>query len=357
MIGIVLLTASLAGAERIKDITSIAGIRGNPLRGYGLVIGLDQTGDDSEVSRRVMASILRRLSNINVDVDDISSKSIASVLVTAELPPFGRKGSSLDVTVSIIGNATSLQGGVLHMTPLKGADGEVYAVAQRPLTIGGFGARGENASVTRNHLTVAHVANAATVEREEIAEFVVNGEMKFLLTNPDFTTADRIATAINQLYPGAADALDSGTIRVRLPGDLKQRELAAFIDRVGALNVTVDQPAVVVINERTGTIIVGQHVGISTVGIAHGNLSIVIQEKDFVSQPRPFSNTGDTQTISRTEAEVREEEAPIIVIGQKANVADLARALNAMGLSPRDIIAIFQALKQAGALQAELKVI
>jgi len=355
MLAAVLLVAVGARGERIKDIVDIQGIRSNPLWGYGLVVGLAGTGDDSAASRRALANTLRR-SGLVLDPKDVATKSIASVLVTTELPAFSRRGTSIDVSLSVIGDATSLQGGTLLMTPLLGADGQVYAVAQGPVSVGGFAAGGDNATVTKNHTTVGRIPGGATIECEEIAEFVENGMVTLQLRNADFTTAEQIARAVTAEVGADATAVDAATIRVEIPRDMPRRELSAFVDRMGAIQVQVDLPALVVINARTGTIVVGENVGISMVAISHGNLSIVTQEKDFVSQPAPFSDTGDTATVRRTEIEAHEEGGALQVIPKQVSVSELARALNAMGLTPRDLISIFEALRQAGALQAQLKI-
>jgi flagellar P-ring protein FlgI len=354
----VLLTFALPGrAERIKDIAAIEGIRSNPLLGYGLVVGLNGTGDNSGVSARVLANILRKAGHLALEPKDVASKNIASVWVTAELPPFGRKGSRLDVTVSALGDASSLQGGTLLMTTLLGADQEVYAVAQGQISVGGFSASGESSSISKNHPTVGRIPTGATVEKEELADFVEDGILTLHLRNPDFTTADRLAKAINTVYRDSSHAADAGTVRVQIPKTLARSDLAGFIDRIGAMNVEVDTPAVVVINARTGTIVVGEHVGISTVAIAHGNLSIVTEEKDFVSQPvAPFTNQATSERVHRTDLSVSEGAGSLAVVRRQVSVAELARALNALGLTPRDLISIFNALKEAGALQAELKI-
>ena len=356
-----LLAVLLAGsaslrAERIKDIADVKGVRGNPLWGYGLVVGLNGTGDDSEVSRRALANILRR-SGLVLNPKDVSSKNVASVMVTAELQPFARKGSRMDVTVSTIGNSNSLQGGTLLITPLAGADGEVYAVAQGPLSVGGFSAGGKNATVTKNHVTVGRVPSGATVEREELANFIEDDTITWTLRNPDFATATMMAQAINKAMPKAARAVDAGAIRVTLPSRTSIEDATATINRIGMIDVQVDQPAVVVINERTGTIVVGQNVTISLVAISHGSLSIIKQEKESVSQPAPFSRAGTTEKVNRTEISATEEGGAVQVVPRSLSVAELARALNALGLTPRDLVSIFEALKEAGALQAALKVI
>jgi flagellar P-ring protein FlgI len=340
--------------ERIKDIADVKGVRGNPIWAYGLVIGLNGTGDDSPLSRRALTNILRR-SGLVLDPADLASKNIASVIVTAELPPFGRSGSQIDVTVSAIGNATSLQGGTLLTTPLVAADGQVYAVAQGPVSIGGFSASGENATVSKNHATAGRVPNGATIEKEELATFVENGALLLQLRNPDFTTARNVAQAVADVQQGAT-AVDAATIRVPINPKFSRAETVALIDRISNLDVKVDQPAIVVINERTGTIIVGEKVTISSVAISHGNLSIVTEEKDYVSQPLPFSEKGSTEKVHRTDIQVKEDKGKMVVV-PRVSVSELAKALNAMGMTPRDLIAIFEALRQAGALQAQLKVI
>jgi flagellar P-ring protein precursor FlgI len=288
---------------------------------------------------------------------DVASKNVAFVTVTAELGPFSRCGTTLDVTVSATGTSTNLQGGTLLLTSLQGADGQVYAVAQGSLVLGGFAASGAKSSISQNHATVGRIPGGATVEREELAAFVDEaGALTLSLRNADFSTAESVRTVINSLYPAAAETVDGGTVRVRVPSDLPRRELAALVDKIGNLEAKVDTPAIVVINERTGTVVVGQNVGIAMVAISHGNLSIITQEKEDVSQPLPFSRAGTTEKTQRTEITAVEEMGSLHVVPRQVSVAELARALNAMGLSPRDLISIFAALRQAGALQAQLKV-
>jgi flagellar P-ring protein precursor FlgI len=355
LLAVLALAAASASAERIKDIVDIKGVRGNPLWGYGLVVGLNSTGDNSETSRRALTNLLRR-KGLVLNPSELSSKNIASVVVTTELPAFGRRGSHIDVTVSTIGSASSLQGGKLLMTELVGADGQVYAVAQGSLSVGGFAASGEGASVVKNHPTVGRITAGAIVEREEVAEVIENGEVALLLRNPDYTTATRMAEAISKLYERSSTAADAGTVRIRLPKGIDQSNLSVFLDRVGALTVATDSPALVVINERTGTIIVGENVGVSKVAISHGSLSIVTQEHESVSQPTPFSKTGSTEKTKETEVKAIEGKGTLHVVERTVSVSELARSLNAMGLTPRDLIAIFEALKKAGALQAELRI-
>jgi flagellar P-ring protein precursor FlgI len=346
--------AAPLGAEYVRDITDVKGVRGNPLHGFGLVIGLSGTGDNSPASKQAMASYLRRM-GIVLKPEDLASKNIASVVVTAELGPWNRRDSRIDVTVSAIGSASSLQGGELLMTELRGADGQVYAVAQGPVSTGGYSASGEKATIVKNHPTVARIPGGATVEREELGRYVEQGEVTLLLRNADFATVSKIAEAVNKLHPQSAYAPDPGTIRVKLPRTVGEKNVSAFLARIGALEVDSEMPAVVIINERTGTIIVGANVGISKVAISHGNLSIITQERERASQPMPLSRTGTTERLKETRLKAIEEKGTLNVVNRTVTVSDMARALNAMGLTPRDLIAIFEALKQAGALQAELK--
>lgn len=354
MIGVVL--TGTAVAERVKDIVTIQGVRDNPLSGIGLVIGLNGTGDNSEASRRAMTNLMRR-SGLVLEPADLSSKNIAMVVVTAKLPPFGRKGSTIDVSVSCVGNCTSLQGGTLLVTPLTALDGNVYAVAQGPISIGGFSASGQNATVTMNHTTVGDIPNGATIEKEELADIVDNGVVTLQLHNPDFGTVKHIVEALNKVFPDSAAAEDAGAVKVKMPEKLSKTKTIEFIDKVCNVDVEVDNAAIVVINEKDGTVIVGENVGISAVAISHGNLSVVTQEKQSVSQPGPFSKGGTTEKINNTEIAATEGNGALRVVEKKVKVQELAKALNAMGLTPRDLIAIFKALKQAGALQAQLKII
>lgn len=347
----------IARAERIKDITEIQGIRGNILTGVGLVIGLNGTGDGSEMSKRLLANLMRNKNILNLLPADTVATNIAAVLVTADLGPNSLKGSKVDVTVSALQGASSLQGGYLFRTNLRGDDELVYAIAQGPVLIGGFAVSGKSSSITKNHTTVGRIPDGAVVENEELASYVIKGEVTLMLRNEDFSTAENIRQAINSLYPDSVTRIDARNVRVKIPSGIKEIEIAKFMHSIGVLQVEVDQPAMIVINERTGTIVVGENVGISMVGISHGNLSIITEEREFVSQPTPFSNTGTTETIQRTAQTVIEEKVPLTIVPKQVSVSELARALNAMGLTPRDLISIFQALKAKGALQAELKVI
>ena len=344
--------------ERIKDIVDIHGIRGNPLKGIGLVIGLSGTGDTTVLSRQILTSILRD-SGIVLEPSDLSGGNIAVVMVTTELGPFDRVGSRIDVDVSAIGDAKSLQGGMLLPTPLKGLDGQVYAVAQGGVSIGGWAAIGDKASVTKNHQTVGRIPDGAIVEQEEIATFVeeIAGSRIIMLNlrNSDFSTAQRISESINQIYPDSASVVDAGNVTIRVPDEVSRTGIAGFIDEVTLREVRVDAPAVVVINERTGTIVVGENVGISAVAISQGSLVVKIQETEYVSQPiAPFSDSGTTERVPETIIGVEEREGHLIPVSRSVTVSELAKTLNAIGATPTDMIAIFNALKKSGALQAKL---
>jgi flagellar P-ring protein precursor FlgI len=356
---VVLLSAVEVGqCERIKDIVDIQGIRSNPLVGIGLVVGLAGTGDTTLLSRQMLTNILRD-SGLVLSPDNLTGGNIAVVMVTAELGPFAREGSQIDVDVSAIGDAKSLQGGMLLPTPLKGLDGQVYAVAQGGVSIGGWAASGDKASITKNHQTVGRIPDGAIVEKEEIATFVEYIADHRLITlnlrNIDFSTAERISEAINQTFPNSAAVVDAGTIIVKVPSEVSRTGIAGFIDDITKHEVKVDIPAVVVINERTGTIVVGENVGISTVAISQGSLVIKIKESAIVSQPiAPFSDAGTTEVIPETILGVEEKEGYLIPVTRAVTVSELAKTLNAIGATPRDLIAIFNALKKAGALQAKL---
>jgi flagellar P-ring protein precursor FlgI len=356
---IVLLNLVEAGqGERIKDIVDIQGIRSNPLTGIGLVIGLAGTGDSTLPSRQVLTSIFRN-SGLVLSPEDLTGGNIAIVMVTGQLGPFARKGSRIDVDVSVVGDAKSLQGGMLLPTPLKGLDEQVYAVAQGGVSIGGWTASGGAASVTKNHQTVGRIPDGAIVEKEEIATFVEDlGGHRFItlnLRNSDFSTAERISKVINQTCPNSSVVADAGTIKVKVPTEISQAGIAGFIGDITKAEVKVDTPAVVVINERTGTIVVGENVGISTVAISQGSLVIKIKETPIVSQPiAPFSDAGETKVVPDTMIGIEEKEGYLIPVSRAVTVSDLAKSLNGIGATPRDLIAIFNALKKAGALQAKL---
>jgi flagellar P-ring protein precursor FlgI len=352
---------SFAEAERIKDIVEIQGVRSNPLSGVGLIVGLSSTGDSTMPSQQMLTNILRR-SGLVLSPDQLKGGNIALVMVTAELGPFSREGSRIDVDVSSIGDAKSLQGGILMPTALEGLDGQVYAVTLAAgVSLGGWTASGEKASITKNHQTVGRIPNGAIVEREEIASFVETVAGRRMLTlnlrNNDFTTAQRICRSINEIYPVSSAVADAGTIKVEIPHQITDAGIAGFIDRITSAEVTVDMPAVVVINEKTGTIVVGQNVGISAVAISQGSLVVKIKETPIVSQPTaPFSDAGETKVVQETAVSIEEKEGYLIPVSRTVTVAELAKTLNAIGATPRDLIAIFNALKKAGALQARLEI-
>ena len=347
-------------SERIKDIVDIQGIRSNPLSGVGLVIGLAGTGDKTLPSQQMLVNILRA-SGLVFSPTDITGGNIAIVMVTAQLGPFASVGSQIDVDVSAVGDAKSLQGGKLLPTPLRGLDGQVYAVANGGVSIGGWAASGDTASITKNHQTVGRIPGGAIVEKEEISSFVEyiagNRFITLNLRNNDFSTAEQISKAINQIYPNIATVIDAGTIKVRIPDEISQVGIAGFIVDITTSNVKVDIPAMVVINERTGTIVVGENVGISEVAISQGSLVIKIKETANVSQPTaPFSDAGTTEVVPETLLSVEERDGYLITVPQTVTVSELAKTLNAIGATPTDLIAIFNALKKAGALQAKLEI-
>ncbi len=352
-----LLLPALANAVRIKDITDIEGVRTNQLVGYGLVVGLNGTGDGikSEFTFQSVSSMLDKM-GINVDPDDIKIENVAAVMVTADLPTFSRAGRRIDVIVSSLGDAESLYGGTLLFSPLKGADGKVYAVAQGPLVIGGFSAGGAESSVQKNFPTVGRVINGAIIEKEISNNFAQKEMLTFALHNPDFTTVSRMTEVINAaLLDRVAVAPDAGTVKVKVP-EKYLGNLVWLVSMIEGLNVSTDSIAKVVINERTGTVVVGKDVKITTIAIAHGNLSVAIRESASVSQPLPFSD-GETVTIPETDISVKEEKKKLMLIESGVSIGELVRALNLLGVSPRDLITIFQSLKASGALQAELETI
>ncbi len=355
-----LLLAGTGEAVRLKDIASVKGVRSNYLVGYGLVVGLNDTGDGTSptFTAQSLASFLKKL-GINTPASTFNVKNVAAVALTAELPPFARVGSKIDVTASTIGDAESLLGGTLLLSPLRGADGEVYAVAQGAVSLGGgfafAGATGTG--VQRNHPTGGLVTNGATVEREIGQQFWRRQAIRLALHNPDFTTVARVVAAINGAFGDqVATARDSGTVDIKIQGvSTNAVQAMAEIER---LEVVTDQLAKVVINERTGTIVMGENVRISTVAISHGNLNIVIREDSLVSQPEAFApDSATTQIIPQTEITVTQERRNIVILQKTVSIGDVVRGLNAIGVSPRDLIAILQALKAANALDATIELI
>lgn len=349
------LTGFGAGT-RVKDLVTIAGARDNQLVGYGLVSGLVGEGDKNPVyTVQSVANLLQRF-GVAVPATTLQAKNVAAVMVTADIPAFFKPGARLDVHVSSMGDAKTLQGGILLQTPLLGADGQVYAVAQGALSVGGFsaGVGGPGgASVQKNHPTVAQIIGGALVEREIPATIVQDHQLELLLREPDFTSAARLASAVNEKFPGSSRAMDSTTVRVRLPDRMEGAPIE-FIASLEAIEVTPDTPARIIINERTGTIVANSRIKISSCAVSHGNLTINIASSLNVSQPNPFSNTGTTTVTPSTATTATEHQATLIPLPELPTVEKVAASLNALGVTPRDIMSIFQAMKQAGALQAEL---
>jgi flagellar P-ring protein precursor FlgI len=353
----ILALATAAHATRVKDLVDVEGVRGNPLVGYGLVIGLDGTGDGA-ANKAAEDALINMLENLGLTLQpgQVKSGNIAAVMVTAELPPFARQGSKIDLLVSSIGNAKSLQGGTLLMTPLRGGDGHVYAVGQGPLSIGGFSVAQGGDQVQKNHPTVGKIVGGALVERELPYDLNRLSDLSLSLHRADFSTVTRMAEAINQaLGVACAKAVDGSTVTIRVPEKYRGSmiELLAVVE---AVDVSPDRFAKVVVNERTGTIIMGDDVRISRVAISHGSLNIQINEKSEVSQPLPFSK-GETKVNKNVDIDVVEEGGQMHLVGGGVSIGELVRALNAIGATPRDLIAILQAIDEAGALQARLEIL
>ncbi|MEN3185713.1 MAG: flagellar basal body P-ring protein FlgI [Atribacterota bacterium] len=341
---------------RIKDITEVEGVRGNQLVGYGLVVGLSGSGDsqNSLFTNQALGNVLEKL-GLTINSQAVRARNIASVIVTAELPPFVVAGEKIDVMVSSMGDAKSLQGGVLLLTPLKGVDGKVYAVAQGPISVGGFSAGGGGNQVQRNHPTVGVLSGGAIVERTIATDFfnADKGTVTFLLREPDFVTASRVVLAINEELGGdKAKALDANRVEVSVPNHYRGR-ISQLVALLGELPVEPDVPARVVVNERTGTVVIGGNVRILPVAVSHGNLTVTVKTEYKVSQPPPLSG-GETVVVPQEEVRVREEEARLFPVRSGNTIEDLVSVLNSLGVSPRDLIAILQAIKKAGALQGEL---
>lgn len=364
-------------AARIKDIVSIEGIRSNQLFGYGLIIGLNGSGDKGGATFTIqgLANMLEHM-GIHTIAEDVKVKNVAAVIVTATLPPFARIGKKIDVTLSSIGDAKSLQGGTLLLTPLKGVDGKVYALAQGPVLIGGFSAGGvAGGGIIKNHPTVGRISGGATVERNIPLSITGKNELTILLNNPDFNTVTRMANAINSLLgEGNAKPIDSGTLKFSIPKEFQNR-VVNLIAKIGNLEVVPDSVAKITVNEKTGTIVIGENIRIQKVAIAHGNLSIQIKETKEVSQPLPFAPSsrnstptqmeggtivvpgGSTVVTPKSEITVIEEKKGLLLIPEGRTVGELVKALNAIGVTPRDLITILQTMKAAGALQAELEIL
>jgi len=352
-----LLLPTISRAARIKDIAHLEGVRSNQLVGYGLVVGLNGTGDSAatEFTVQSLVNMMERL-GVNVDKTKVKVANVAAVMVTADLPPFAKAGNSMDVLVSSVGDSESLAGGSLLMTPLKGPDGKVYAVAQGSLAVGALAFGGKAATVQKNHPTVGRIPNGAVVEREVAFTLAAEKTLPYRLTQADFTTASRMAAVINDHFGlPVAQTIDGGSLTVQIPLDYQDR-IIDFIAAVEGLEVRPDAVAKIVVNERTGTIVMGEDVRLSTVAVSHANLSLVISETSFVSQPNPLGE-GETVVVPETGIEMVEEKAGLVVMKMGVSIGDVASALNAIGASPRDLIAIFQAIKAAGGLHADLVVL
>jgi flagellar P-ring protein precursor FlgI len=351
------LSSSAHATSRIKDLANIEGVRQNQLIGYGLVVGLNGTGDtlnNIPFTRQSLQAMLERL-GVNIRGQQIRTGNVAAVMVTANLPPFGTQGTRIDVTVSALGDAKSLQGGTLLVTPLLGADGNVYAVGQGSLAISGFQAEGEAAKIVRGVPTVGRISNGAIIERE--IEFALNrlGQVRLSLRNADFTTARRIASAVNDFIgTPTAEPLDPSTVQLTIPQKF-QGNVVALLTEIEQLQVEPDLAAKVVIDERSGIIVMGRDVRVSTVAVAQGNLTVTISEAPQVSQPQAFSR-GTTRVVPRTRIGVQEDGRRLAVVREGVSLQQLVDGLNALGIGPRDMISILQAIKAAGAIQADIEV-
>lgn len=354
-----LMVSDAARAERIKEVATIAGVRTNQLVGYGVVVGLDGTGDQTTQAPFTAQSVINMLARMGVALppgQSLQLKNVAAVTVTADLPPFARIGQPIDITVSSIANAKSLRGGTLLMSPLKGADGQIYAMAQGNIVVGGAGASAGGSSATINHLSVGRIAGGATVEREVPMNLAQGDSVAFELRRTDFGTAQRVVEAINKaMGAGTASAVDGRQVLVKAP--LNPDERVAFLGAVENLNVVpMQQPAKVIVNARTGSVVMNQAVRIDECAVAHGNLSVSITKDTNVSQP-PALSGGQTADASKTSIDIKQEGGALMPVKAGANLADVIKALNALGANPQDLIAILQAMKMSGSLRAELEII
>ncbi len=352
-----LMFALQASADRIKDMASVAGVRSNQIVGYGLVVGLDGSGDKAPYTDQTFRNMMNRFGISIPAGTNLNLKNVAAVSVHADLPAFSKPGQKIDVTVSSIGNAKSLRGGSLLLTSLKGADGKIYAMAQGNLVVGGFGADGaDGSSITVNIPSVGRIPNGASVENTVPSNFSHGDSLTLNLNSPDFTTAKRVQDRINDLLgPGSASALDATSVRVLAPRDPSQR--VNFLSILENLEVEPGlEAARVVINSRTGTIVVGQNVKVLPAAVTHGNLTVTIAEDTGVSQPNPFSQ-GETVVVPQSQVDVEQEPSRMFKFGPAATLNDIVRAVNQVGAAPGDVMAVLEALKQAGALKADLIVI
>lgn len=355
----VLLASPALHAERLKDLATIAGVRENQLTGYGIVVGLDGTGDQTTQTPFTVQSIASMLKQHGVNLPagtSLQLKNVAAVMVTTSLPAFAQPGQTIDITVSSIGNAKSLRGGTLVMTPLKGADGQIYAMAQGNVLVGGVGAQAGGAQTIVNHLSVGKISNGATVERAVPNALGTDNQIRLELKQTDFATASRVVEAINNHFgPGIATALDGRVVRVRTPSSSDQR--VSFIGILQSLDVNPDKgSAKVIMNARTGSVVMNQAVMLEACAISHGNLSVTISNDTQVSQPAPLSG-GQTVVTNNPSVEIRKDPGKVLNVPGGASLAEVVKAMNAIGASPQDLLAILQALKAAGSLRAELEII
>ena len=351
-----LCLAMPAHAARVKDIAAFDGVRDNQLVGYGLVVGLNGSGDSDQTKFPVqsMVNMLEKM-GIIVNRADVKVKNMAAVMVTATLPPFAKQGTKLDVTVSSMGDAKTIAGGTLLMTPLRGADNQVYAVAQGSILTNSFAFGGQGATISKNHPTAGRISAGALVERELPNVLTGKSSLRLNLSQSDFTTASRIVAAINNRFAGSAVSDDGGSVMLRIPEDFATRPVE-FIAQVENIEVVQDAPARVVVNERTGTVVMGDKVRISGVAVSHGNLGLTIKENPKVSQPNPMAK-GETVVVPDTQMKVTEEVRRLSILPEANTIGDVVQGLNLLGVTPRDLISILQAIKAAGALQAELVII
>jgi flagellar P-ring protein precursor FlgI len=352
---LLLILVSTAEAARLKDIAHIEGVRGNQLFGYGLVVGLNGTGDGTSVgfTMRSVANMMERL-GIAVDPENVKVKNVAAVMVTATLPPFARPGLKLDLTLSSMGDAKSLVGGTLLFTQLKGADGNIYVVGQGPVSVGGFSVETGTDTAMQNHPTTAVVSEGGIVERSIPFDLFQSKRVRIVLREPDFTTMTRVVEGINSyLDRPVALALDAASVEIPLLADYA-RDPIGLVARIEQIDVKRDAPAKVIVNEKTGTIVMGEHVTVGRVALAHGNLNISIRGDVQVSQPNALSETGQTAVVLNQDVNVGEEVKQLGILGGKVTLREVIDALNSLGATPRDLISIFTALKHAGALNAEL---
>jgi len=356
---VIIFFSNLCVADRIKDLTSIQGVRNNQIIGYGLVVGLDGSGDMTTQTPFTVQSIINMLGQLGVNLPpgtNLQLRNVAAVMVTATIPAFAKPGQHIDVTVSSMGNAKSLRGGTLLMTPLKGADNQIYAMAQGNVLVGGIGAAAGGSSVQVNHLSVGRISGGGIIEREVPTTIGQGDYINLELNSTDFTTVHRIVDAINGIYPSTATAVDGRMIQVKAPIDISQRIL--FISRIESLDVApAKAPAKVIVNSRTGSVVMNQAVTLESSAVAHGNLSIIINTEPVISQPGPFSQRGETVVTQRSQIEIRSDEGNLMLLPNGADLGEVVKALTSIGATTQDLLSILQALKASGSLRADLEII